>query len=198
MFTVRRINSDEWHIARAVRLKALEESPEAFTESFAEASATPESVWQARIQENAEGIRSICFLAFFHTEPIGIAVGIRNPKGRPEARLVSMWVMLEHRGKTIADRLLASVIIWARNLGAKTLVAAIAQHNQRAIRFYSRAGFEEFDAHSHSFLQLSSGQIAMVLDLDVSKEVTRNQKLLDNSLRQSSIKTGKTSKLGTE
>ena len=59
----------------------------------------------------------------------------------PVAELESMYVAEEHRGGRVGERLVASFRSWARERGAwRTSVTAHAA-NERAIRFYKRAGF---------------------------------------------------------
>ena len=71
---------------------------------------------------------------------IGVVAGLPTPEG-PE--VISMWVAREHRGTAAASALLAAVIAWAEETGADRLCLAVASGNDRARRFYERAGFVE-------------------------------------------------------
>lgn len=130
--TVRRVRSDEWRELRAVRLRALEDSPDAFASSLAEETVRPDDWW-------VEGTRRLAwFVAEHDGEVVGLVAGMPL-EDTPE--VISMWVDPRHRGTGIADDLLAAVVAWARAEGAKALCLAVAQDNHRARRFYERAGF---------------------------------------------------------
>jgi len=170
MVTVRTVSPKEWRTVKAVRLRALADAPGAFAESLSEAEATPYSVWQDRIKENSEGVFSISFLAFSTTEPIGMAVGLHRPKEAKEARMVSMWVAPEYRGKNVADQLLLAVVGWARKSKVEKLVASVAKDNPKAGSFYQRSGFERMSERPEIPRQSASCQINLALDLDPQKE----------------------------
>jgi GNAT superfamily N-acetyltransferase len=129
---VRRVPSEEWETLRAVRLRALQDSPEAFSSSLAEEIDRPDSWWKDGTQH----------LAWFVAEEDGQVVGLvaGMPFGDiPE--VISMWVEPERRGTGVADELLAVVVTWAKSEAATGLSLAVAQDNHRAGRFYERAGF---------------------------------------------------------
>lgn len=129
---VRRLGSGEWTIVRAVRLRALRESPDAFASSHEEEVGHPDTWW---IDGTA---RLAWFVARDEGRVVGIVAGM--PSGdSPE--VVSMWVEPGRRGTGVADSLLAAVVAWARAEGAAGLRLAVAEGNQRARRFYERAGF---------------------------------------------------------
>lgn len=143
--TVRRLGPEEWPLLRTVRLRALRDAPLAFGSSFEEESTRPDDWWMA----------STSTLAWFVAEAdgdaegagpsdhgaVGLAAGWpgTEPGGCPE--VISMWVAGPWRGRGVADALLSAVIDWAASTGAPALCLAVADGNDRARRFYERAGF---------------------------------------------------------
>lgn len=130
---VRRLDADEWPALRDVRLRALQDSPDAFASSHIEEVDRPESWW----------IDGMARLAWFVTEADGRIVGLvaGMPLGGDRREVISMWVDPAHRGTGVADRLLDAVVAWAKAEGATGLCLAVAEDNPRARHFYERAGF---------------------------------------------------------
>ena len=129
---VRRLDPAEWRTARAVRLRALQESADAFASSYGEEVDRPDDWWVSGMS------RLAWFVAEQDGEVVGVVAGM--PVGdSPE--VMSMWVEPEHRGSAVAQDLLAGVVAWAEAQGAVALCLAVAQDNHIARRFYERAGF---------------------------------------------------------
>jgi len=129
---VRCLDKTEWPTVRAVRLRALRESPEAFSSSYEEEVDRLDDWW-------VEGMTRLAwFVAEEEDEIVGIVAGM--PLGdSPE--VISMWVDPEHRGTGVADDLLAAIVAWAEAKGSVGLCLAVAETNHVARRFYRRAGF---------------------------------------------------------
>ena len=130
--SVRQLRPDEWQTARDVRLRALQESPDAFASSYAEEIERPDSWWE-------EGARKLAwFVAEDGKNVVGVAAGMPVDE---HCEVISMWLDPEHRGRGAADDLVAAVAAWAGARGATGLCLAVAADNDRARRFYERAGF---------------------------------------------------------
>jgi ribosomal protein S18 acetylase RimI-like enzyme len=78
------------------------------------------------------------FVAEVDGVPAGLAAG-RADTGR--LGLISMWVHPGHRGRRLAERLIAAVREWGAAEGADELVLWVADGNTAAMRAYERAGF---------------------------------------------------------
>jgi GNAT superfamily N-acetyltransferase len=133
---VRRALEVDWPLVRKVRLRALEDSPEAFASTIARELALPSEEWQRRVGPGN------WVLALHDDEPIGVAAGI-SEQNRPnsERHLVAMWVAPEWRGRGVAADLVEAVQGWSEAQGASTLTLWVAANNGRARRFYERMGF---------------------------------------------------------
>jgi GNAT superfamily N-acetyltransferase len=115
-----------------VRLRALRESPEAFSSSYEEEVDHPDDWW----------VEGMTRLAWFAAEEANGIVGV--VAGMPvndRTEVISMWVDPERRGTGIAQGLLAAVVAWAKAEGAVGLCLAVAEGNHIGRRFYERAGF---------------------------------------------------------
>jgi len=130
--TARRLALHEWRTARAVRLRALRESPEAFASSFEEEVDRPDTWW-------VEGMTKLAwFVAEDDAQVVGVVAGM--PLG-DHTEVVSMWVEPAHRGRGAADALVSALAGWAEAQGDAGLCLAVASDNGRARRFYERIGF---------------------------------------------------------
>jgi ribosomal protein S18 acetylase RimI-like enzyme len=124
---------------KAVRLRALQDTPLAFGSTYARESQFSDADWQQRTA-NLITPRSIGYLAH-DGDYCGIAVSFLNEQNPQHAELVSMWVAPEQR-RTGTGRLLVDAIeFWAHTRGAHTLQLMVTNINLSAIAFYHRLGF---------------------------------------------------------
>ena len=134
--TVRSLGLDEWDQYRSMRLKALEESPEAFVATHAEEEAEPESFWRARME------RSVRLLAEREGEPLGIAsVGPGGDDEERAAQLFGLWVRPEARGSGVAAALVRAGAHVAAEQRKTHLLYWVGTDNGRAVAFASSFGF---------------------------------------------------------
>ena len=124
---------------RVTRLRALRESPGAFAARYEDELCRPDDWWES-------GARR---LAWFVAEdpagggdPVGLVAGAPPEAGETNPpEVVSMWVDPAFRATGAAAALLGAVVGWARRAGARELALWVAGDNERAARFYRRAGF---------------------------------------------------------
>lgn len=145
-FAIRRLAPGDWQAYRAIRLRALEDAPDAFGATLAEAQAWPEEEWAARLERAAvSGID--CPLA---AEADGGLVALGWAKVDAQdgtiVNLYQMWVAPAFRGQGVAGALLDQAAAWARARGAGCMQLGVNCANPAAIRLYQRAGFVAVDA----------------------------------------------------
>ena len=87
---VRQIRADEGPRLRALRLRALADSPWAFGSTLAREEAFTDNVWQERAALSAAGEDRVTFIAEDDDRWIGMATGLMEPGGRLD--LVGMFV----------------------------------------------------------------------------------------------------------
>jgi ribosomal protein S18 acetylase RimI-like enzyme len=140
MVTLHRITPPLVSSYKAIRLRALQDTPSAFGSTYARESQFSDTDWQQRAS-NLCTPRSIGYLAREQDVYCGIAVSFLNEHNPQHAELMSMWVAPERR-RTNTGRLLVDAIeSWARRSGAHTLQLMVVGKNLAAISFYERLGF---------------------------------------------------------
>jgi ribosomal protein S18 acetylase RimI-like enzyme/predicted enzyme related to lactoylglutathione lyase len=142
---VRRIRPDEAAALRAVRLRALADTPLAFGSTHAREAAFPPERWRQWARASAAGPRQSWFLAVdprTDEAPVGLAFATVDDESK-DAHLYSMWVAPEARGTGTATALVEAVIAWTTAQGARTLRTAVTTGNEPAARLYARAGFRD-------------------------------------------------------
>ena len=131
---VRRLGIDEGARLRAIRLRALQEAPDAFGSTFEEAVARPPASWREQLEKLPT------FVATRGDDDVGVVRCALDERG-DTASLISMWVAPEVRGAGVGATLIDAVIACARSSGAKRLRLDVAEGNARAIALYRRKGF---------------------------------------------------------
>ena len=134
-------------VVRKVRLEGLGDAPYAFHSKLEDAQTLPDEEWQTRTRNGAEGILSVCALATDGEKTVGIAAGFPHDTSDDLAHLVSMWVHEAYRGTAVATELVDFIASWATGRGAKGLLAGVTSGNDRALRFYSKVGFQPYDGN---------------------------------------------------
>jgi ribosomal protein S18 acetylase RimI-like enzyme len=145
---VRRIRTEEGALLRAVRLRALADTPLAFGSTHAREQTYPDATWATWAADSAAGGGQAFFLAVApegadRTEEaaVGLASGVIRPEHPRLAHLYAMWVAPEARGSGAGAALVEAVARWAANHGARVLRTAVTVGNDGAARLYERSGF---------------------------------------------------------
>jgi ribosomal protein S18 acetylase RimI-like enzyme len=127
-------------IFKAVRLRALQDSPSAFGSTYEKESQLTDADWIKRaVQWNGE--RGIGFLALGSGVACGIAGAFLDQDDATRAHLVSMWTAPTHRQRGIGRLLVNEVVGWARLRRARILWLMVVSNNEPAVLFYQSLGF---------------------------------------------------------
>lgn len=140
---VRRIRTDDTALARRLRLAALADAPAAFEATLAEELAFPPAVWEQRTAANADGSRTVGFLALVSGRECGLVVALRDDPTPGAARLVSLWVEPGCRGRGAASALVEAVCDHARAWGCRVVALDVTEGNAAARALYRACGFVE-------------------------------------------------------
>ena len=133
-FDIRTGKPDDWPVYRDIRLRMLQEAPDAYGSSYAFEAGFAESVWRQRAGN------PMLFLARDQrAEVVGTATGLEGRHGTVD--VVAMYVAPEARGQGCAVLLLDAVAAAARERGARRLVLLVTAGNLAASRCYTRYGF---------------------------------------------------------
>jgi GNAT superfamily N-acetyltransferase len=120
---------------RAIRLKALADSPDAFASTYEQAAAYSAEDWETRLA--APGAT---FIAVTGGSDVGL-VGVYPGEG-DTAHLISMWVDPAARGRGAGSLLVDAVLSWTRTAGGRAVELWAVDGNESAIALYRRKGFE--------------------------------------------------------
>ena len=156
---------------RDVRLRALEDAPDAFATTHAEALDRPDSSWEERMAAlRDETDRAV--VAIRDGRAVGLAVGFAPPDEPGTAHLFQVWVDPAERGNGIARLLTLDVMRWAERRGFERLVLGVTRGNSAAESLYESLGFEPTgeteDLRPGSTLRVST----LALSLDQKKKST--------------------------
>ena len=133
---VRRAETGDWRVSRAIRLQALSETPLAFASTLEREIAFGPEQWQQRIAGAAQFLAETA-----DGEVVGTATGLTAPDEPGTTLLVAMFVAAPARGQGIGERLVAAVVDHARSDGADRVLLHVVETNPGAERLYTRCGF---------------------------------------------------------
>lgn len=138
MIQIERMTPEGWERVRAVRLRALLDTPDAFGRRHAEEVDREPAMWQLRLASRD----TVTFLAVVDGVDLGI-VSVADYEGKDGAAgIFSMWAAPEVRGTSAASDLIQAAIAWARAGDFSRVLLDVGDANERAIAFYARHGFE--------------------------------------------------------
>ncbi|MEM6991618.1 MAG: GNAT family N-acetyltransferase [Myxococcota bacterium] len=140
--SVQRLGPGEAQRLREIRLRALQEAPDAFCSTYAETSQRPLASWVQQLADlptfvAVQGARDV---GMVRTAPIEAAPGVHG--------VISMWVAPETRGRGIGAQLIEAVVAWGRAERVTELRLEVADDNVSAIGLYERMGFSRTGATS--------------------------------------------------
>ncbi len=134
---IERITSEGWERVRAVRLRSLRDSPDAFATTLAQDEARPLAVWRERLENDD----SATFLATGDRRDVGCVFSSKFRGREGAAWLFGMWVAPEARGSGAGGALVDAVLEWAREQRYERILLEVGDANATAIRLYERKGF---------------------------------------------------------
>lgn len=135
---LRRVVPDDWPALRALRLEALQDTPVAFCERYADAVRETDDGWRARAARGADGGDSFQVLAWLRDLPVATSVGFLDGG---DAVLAAVYVTPACRGRGLLDALVEQVAAWARERSCPRLRLLVHETNLPAQRAYARLGF---------------------------------------------------------
>jgi ribosomal protein S18 acetylase RimI-like enzyme len=155
-----RLAPDDWPAYREIRLRALAEDPQAFGESYANAAALPDARWRRRLEEAQAGASRVLIFARRGERLVGVIAAVPYPTGgdaQPpatddtrEARIISVFVAPEERGRGTGARLMETILHDLMVTGRFDRVSlTVNRAQQAAVGLYCRFGFQvvgELDA----------------------------------------------------
>jgi len=144
---VRRIRSDDFALARDLRLRALKSDPLSFGSSYAREVSHDETFWRESAQRHAESDHCAIFIAFRGDEPVGLVRGGKDESREGMFFIHAMWVAPEVRGSGVARDLMATVEQWIAAHGGATCELMVTDAAPAARRLYEACGYTP-DGHT--------------------------------------------------
>lgn len=139
---IRRLDGHEWPLYRALRLRSLEEAPEAFSQTLASAQALMQEVWQARMIAAAQADLDLPLVAELDGAAVGMLWAKVDRDDLAAVDLFQVWVAQEARGRGVAAQLIRAALAWAARKEAREVRLSVTCGETPARRLYEREGFE--------------------------------------------------------
>lgn len=137
---IRRIRASEGSLLRELRLRSLQDAPEAFGQTASEASTTRLIEWYRTAWRSCRGDQRAWMLAQQGDRILGLVSG--RHRSPTTLLLFSMWVAPDVRRSGVGRRLIEGLEGWARTWGGTETVLWVFHGNARALAFYESLGFE--------------------------------------------------------
>lgn len=154
---IRRLTPEDAPAFRVLRMRGLEDHPDAFTSTPAD--------WDLPLEAYIDRITAGHVIGAFDSAsgallghvflPTHLATGAKT---RHKCEVWSVYVIPEARGRNIARLMLEHVISLARTLGFSWLKLQVGDHNIAARRTYESLGFEAY-GREEDYLRLADGRI---------------------------------------
>ncbi|WP_173912731.1 N-acetyltransferase [Acinetobacter sp. Marseille-Q1618] len=129
---IRQLNDNDVHDFRAIRLSALQNSPEMFGATYAVEVTRPLSIFLDVIFNN------VVFAAYHHERIIGVLIFQQNID---QANLYGFFVEPEYRNQGVAQQLLQTTIDYGQAYVRQVILSVVAT-NIPAIHLYQKLGFQ--------------------------------------------------------
>jgi GNAT superfamily N-acetyltransferase len=137
---VRRVRPEEWQALRDVRLRALEDAPDAFATRFEEARLRPDQWWIDWSASSADGDGQAMFLAWEEARAVGMVGTFVDDDRR---WLIAMWTDPAARGRGVGRALVEATVELARAAGSDELFLQVLEGNDIAASLYRTCGFTD-------------------------------------------------------
>jgi GNAT superfamily N-acetyltransferase len=138
---IRRLRPDEAALFKDLRLRALEDSPTSFAETFTEVAAQSPEYWDKLTASVTKPDGQVMFVAEEDGRAVGLVFGLFDRDDRTLGHLGGMWVEPAWRGRGIGRALVGAVIGWARERKLRALALWVTEGNRGAIDLYAAHGF---------------------------------------------------------
>jgi GNAT superfamily N-acetyltransferase len=141
---VRLTTVDDWRVWRDLRLRSLQDSPDAFGSTYAREAAFSDDEWRSRTRGPAPGpglevlARGPAALAWAGDSPVGMGGGFSDLPGW--MHVVAMWTDPAWRGRGVGEAVVGFLVGWAGERGLRVHLD-VETTNAGARRLYERCGF---------------------------------------------------------
>ena len=139
---IRRLRPDEAGLFRDLRLRALEDSPSSFADTFTEVAAQPSEYWDKLTASLTRADGQVMFVAEDEEgHAIAGVFGLFDRDDTSRGHLGGMWVDPAWRRRGVGRALGGAVIAWARERKLRALELWVTEGNRAAVHLYTALGF---------------------------------------------------------
>ena len=139
-----RARPDDWPRIMDLRLRALQDAPDAFGSTFKDESANDEADWRSWATGWEGAVDQLLFAAVEDDTWLGIALGVRWGAEEELVHLYAMWVNPRYRRRGAGRALVDAVVGWAGGIeGVGRVGLAATVTNPAAIELYASCGFAD-------------------------------------------------------
>ena len=139
---IRRIETSDSPILRAVRLRALATDPASFGSTYEREAAFPDQTWAERATRSSAGDDTATLVAIRGDEAVGIVTAFRDGAQRHLFHVFEMWVAPEARREGVGRRLLNAIEGWAASCAGTRAHLSVTDAATAAMRLYESAGYK--------------------------------------------------------
>jgi len=140
-FEIKELLVSDWRAYKAIRLKSLRNSPEAFSSTYERAVSFSIDQWKSGLNAFPNSRDKLALIAKNKETSVGLVFGVRDSSEIECAHIYQMWVEPEFRGLGIGAALINGVKEWASVMGIEKLMLGVTTNNLKAVSLYSSIGF---------------------------------------------------------
>lgn len=146
--SIRKLDINDLHLYKEIRLELLKNEPSNFGSSFEEESMFEEQMWINRLTKK----EIIAIGAFDDQLLVGIVLGVLNPRQKLKhvATLNSIYVSKEYRKLGLAKKMIDYAIELLKNLHVEIIKLSVVTTNEAAINLYNQMGFIKYGIEKKS------------------------------------------------
>jgi len=137
---VRPLRAEDVQLLRALRLAALEDSPEQFGETLTFALARSDEEWHQMVANFTPPSPQAVYVALLDARAVGLVFATDDLADDYGGRVGGLWVAPQARGKGIGEALVRAGLSWARGAN-KLRVRLWVVPDTFGERLYRRVGF---------------------------------------------------------
>lgn len=128
-------------LCKNLRLRALQDAPLAFAETYEAAVSQDERYWQLVYESLVAPSAQRMFIARSQGLEVGSVYALLDQNDSSVGRVGGMWIDSGYRQKGFGEGLFESVKVWAKDLGFEQIRLWVEDNEHGAKKFYSRLGF---------------------------------------------------------
>ncbi len=169
MIDTRPIEASEWRAYRDMRLRALQDSPDAFGSTYAAEATRTDEDWATRIASALASGSNMPLFALDHGTICGL-VWCKLSAAEPDvADIVQMWVAPSSRGRGAGRALLDAALTWVGEARMRCVRLVVTVANTPAMRLSQARGFRRGGALEplREGCELMAQSMALELELEL-------------------------------